>query len=281
MKIWDLHCHPEGDRVPGRTLLEKIENLIEIANRMEIERLCLFLRVGQTVTEKDATEILKRFPDKLFGFIWVSLWQDSAQKNIDTLNRWIADGPMVGMKMAGTDGICSLPVYDPVFERAAALKAPVYIHAWYKTGSGIPVPNAGDPPKDIPVLPGGLFTPNESTPRDVAILASRRPDTPLICGHSGGDWELGVRAVRAAKNVLVEIAGSFPTRGMTEMAVRELGPERVIYGSDIPGRSFSSQLAKVYGAAIPEQQKQLIFKGNLQRIMMPILNAKGIKIKEA
>ena len=28
MKIWDLHCHPEGDRVPGRTLSEKVENLL-------------------------------------------------------------------------------------------------------------------------------------------------------------------------------------------------------------------------------------------------------------
>jgi predicted TIM-barrel fold metal-dependent hydrolase len=29
------------------------------------------------------------------------------------------------------------------------------------------------------------------------------------------------------------------------MAVRELGPERVIYGSDAGGRSFASQLAEV------------------------------------
>ena len=276
MRIWDLHCHPDGDRVPGRTFQEKIENLLQISGRMGIERLCMFLRVGETVSERDVLEALKRYPDKLFGFVWLSLWKDTVQTNIDKLNRWIADGPMIGMKLAGVDGVCSLPVYDPVFERAAELRAVIFVHAWFKTGAGLIYPNAGPVTEVPPVLPGGLYTTNESTPRDVAALASRRPATPLICGHAGGDWELGVRAVRDAKNVLVGISGSFPTRGMVEMAVRELGTERVIYGSDVPG--FSSQLSKVHGAAISDADKQLIFSGNLQRIMTPILNAKGISV---
>jgi predicted TIM-barrel fold metal-dependent hydrolase len=100
----------------------------------------------------------------------------------------------------------------------------------------------------------------------------------VICGHSGGDWELGIRTVRAVKNVLIGIGGSFPTRGMVEMAVRELGAERAIYGSDVAGRSFSSQLAKVHGAVITDAEKQLIFSGNLERILTPILKAKGMKV---
>ena len=40
------------------------------------------------------------------------------------------------------------------------------------------------------------------------------------------------------------------------MAVRELGAERVIYGSDAGGRSFATQLAKVHGADIPRNAKQ-------------------------
>src|SRR3712207_6583780 len=35
------------------------------------------------------------------------------------------------------------------------------------------------------------------------------------------------------------------------MAVRELGAERILYGSDAGGRSFASQLAKVTGADDP------------------------------
>lgn len=278
MRIWDLHCHPEGDRVPGRTLTEKVENLIEIASRVGIDRLGLFLRVPESVPEKETLQLLTRYPKKLFGFLWMSLWQRSVSEHIAMLNRWIADGPMVGMKIAGPDGVCSLPVYDPIFEHTAKLKAVAYIHAWFKVGavfSDLQAAEIAEPPRAIP---GGFPTPHESTPLHVAELARRRPEATLICGHIGGDWELGFRAIRPTKNVLAEISGSFPTKGMVEMGVRELGADRIIYGSDVAGRSFSSQLAKVHGAQISDREKELIFSGNLHRILTPILKAKGITL---
>ena len=76
----------------------------------------------------------------------------------------------------------------------------------------------------------------------------------------------------------VDLAGSDPSAGFTEMAMRELGAERVIYGSDVPGRSFASQLAKVKGADIPDEAKRLILAGNLKRLLLPILKAKGVRL---
>ena len=78
--------------------------------------------------------------------------------------------------------------------------------------------------------------------------------------------------------VAAHLAGSDPEAGFTEMAVRELGAERVIYGSDVPGRSFASQLAKVQGADIPHEAKRLILGGNLKRLLLPILKAKGVRL---
>jgi predicted TIM-barrel fold metal-dependent hydrolase len=65
---------------------------------------------------------------------------------------------------------------------------------------------------------------------------------------------------------------------MTEMAVRELGADRVIYGSDAGGRSFASQLAEVHGAKVSEQAKRSILAGNLKRLLKPILDAKGVHL---
>ncbi|MFH1717189.1 MAG: amidohydrolase family protein, partial [Planctomycetota bacterium] len=112
----------------------------------------------------------------------------------------------------------------------------------------------------------------------LAELAARHPDVPLICGHTGGDWERGIRAIRATKNVSIGISGSDPTAGFVEMAVRELGADRIVYGSDAGGRSFASQLAKVHGADIPEFAKKLILGKNFQRMLMPILKAKGVRV---
>ena len=162
---------------------------------------------------------------------------------------------MVGVKLWVAHR-CSGPELDPIIARATELKAPILQHTWFKAGGNLP---------------------GESTPTDLVELARRHPDAKLICGHTGGDWPLGIRAIRAAKTLVTEISGSDPTTGMVEMAVRELGADRVLFGSDSGSRSFASQVAKVHDADVPEDAKKLILKENLRRLLMPILQAKGIK----
>jgi predicted TIM-barrel fold metal-dependent hydrolase len=62
------------------------------------------------------------------------------------------------------------------------------------------------------------------------------------------------------------------------MAVRELGAERIIWGSDAGGRSVASQLSKVLGADIPEEARKLILGENLRRLLLPIMRDKGIRL---
>ncbi|MEQ1828874.1 MAG: amidohydrolase family protein, partial [Pirellula sp.] len=141
--------------------------------------------------------------------------------------------------------------------RATELQAVVFQHSWLKVNGNL----AG-----------------ESTPMDVAALAARHPNAKLICGHAGGDWEQGIRAVRSFRNVAIELAGGDPISGFTEMALRELGAERIVFGSDAPGRSFATQLAKVEGAGMGEDAKRMVLSGNLKRMLAPILTAKGIAV---
>src|SRR5207249_4564022 len=84
---------------------------------------------------------------------------------------------------------------DPIAGRATELKAPVLQHTWFKADGNYP---------------------GESTPLDLAELAKRHPQASLICGHSGGDWALGLRAIRACPNVVTETSGSDPTTGFVE-----------------------------------------------------------------
>lgn len=144
---------------------------------------------------------------------------------------------------------------DPILARATELKALVFQHTWMK-------------------ITGNL--PGESTPSDLIELAARHPRATLVCGHSGGDWELGLRSIRASPNVYADLAGGDPTAGFTEMAVRELGSERVLFGSDVGGRSFASQLAKVFGADLSDAVKRRILSRNLKRLLEPILREKGM-----
>ncbi len=137
------------------------------------------------------------------------------------------------------------------------MHVPILQHTWLKIGGN---------------------EPGESTPYDVVALARRHPEVRFVCVHTGGDWERGIRIIRSARNVSAEIAGSNPTSGFVEMAVRELGAERVLYGSDVGGRSFASQLGKVLGADIPDSSKELILGRNLRRLLAPVLRAKGYRL---
>jgi predicted TIM-barrel fold metal-dependent hydrolase len=85
-----------------------------------------------------------------------------------------------------------------------------------------------------------------------------------------------LRTIRPHKNIYADLAGGDPTAGITEMAVREIGAERVLYGSDAGGRSFASQLGKVHGADVSERAKRMILGQNLKRLLEPILRKKGL-----
>jgi predicted TIM-barrel fold metal-dependent hydrolase len=260
MRIWDLHCHLSG--VPGLTPEERLSQLLRYADRVGIERLCVYMGMkwaqdpSPDELVKSNDEILRaiaKYPDRAFGFVYLSA--KHADASLKELERCVAQGPMVGVKLWVAQH-CNVPEIDPIIRRAAELKAVIFQHTWFKTGGNY----AG-----------------ESTPDELAQLARRFSEVPIICGHTGGNWELGIRAIRNSKNLSADLAGSDPTAGYTEMAVRELGADRVIYGSDCGGRSFASQLGKVHGAAISEADKQKIFCDNLRNMMLPILNAKGIK----
>ena len=258
--IWDNHCHM--GRGPGQTPAARAAFLLSVADRVGIEKLCVHL--GMTLGVQDPPpEQLTRDNDavmkaieagkgRILGYVYLN--PNHLEFSLKELDRCVRDGPMVGVKLH-VSLRCDAPQLDPILRRATELKAVVYQHTWLKTAGN----DAG-----------------ESSPADVVELSSRHPEAALICGHSGGNWELGIRTLRKHRRIPMAVEGYDPTAGAVEMAVRELGAERVIYGSDVTGRSFASQLAKVVGADIPDDAKRLILGGNLRRLLGPILRAKGI-----
>lgn len=260
MRIWDLHTHFPSNA--GFSPEQRAEKLIRVADRMGIERCCLYMGFpwsrdpSPDKLREENEQVLKaitKFPDRLLGFVYLN--PKHVDASLAELEKHVANGPMVGVKLWVAEH-CNIPEIDPIVKRAAELKALIFQHTWFKTTANYE---------------------GESTPQDLATLAQRHPDIPFVCGHTGGTWEIGIRTIAPLKNVYADLAGSEPTAGYTEMTVRELGADRVIYGSDAPGRSFSTQLAKVLGAEISEADKEKVLSGNLIRLLTPIMKAKGIK----
>jgi len=265
-RIWDSYftpsfSHPGADG--SSKLIADIERSMPAIKVGCIEKLCYFAHVGIGTTNDTDYEVLarsrpdvvlaplKRWPNLLIGMIQLNANDVSASLN--ALNRWLQDGPMLGVYFA-SGGPGSLPCTHrnmrPLVERIIELKGVIMQHTWFKTG--------------------GKDTPNESTPAELAELAAKYPEQKFVCAHAGGEWQRGIRAVRDSPNVLIETSGFDATAGFIEMAVRELGPERIIFGSHLPSRSLGTELGKVVGAEISERDKRLILGENYRQLLAPV-----------
>jgi predicted TIM-barrel fold metal-dependent hydrolase len=268
MRIWDIHYHglSDGD-------FRRHDETMFYIERMGIERVLSLDIAGSpsdplgSMVSAEARRAIRRFlernADRVSGLIPIDPAQP--EESCRKIKDWIRDGPCVGIKYYGGNpgGVtCSHPNNDAIIKLAAELKAIVYIHTWKIVGGN-------------PRRPGGGNNSGESTPSDVALLAERFPDVPLICGHSGGDWELGVRAVRRRPNVFIEFSGSDPHSGQVDYTVSQLSADRLVWGGHGPTRSYSTELSKVLDADLNETQRRQIFGGNLRQIAGPIFRRKG------
>jgi uncharacterized protein len=260
--IWDIHGHVG---TPGATPAKRMEALVRIADRVGVERLCICMSQPwhyEPTPEQfrksndDVLEILKEWHSRAFGLVYLN--PQHVRASLDEFERCVVNGPMIGVKLwVGMH--CNRPDLDAIVHRAAEFDALILQHTWIKQrGKGN--------------LPG------ESTPMDLAELSARHPGVPIVCGHTGGgDWALGIRAIRARPELYADLGGGDPVYGEVEMAVRELGAQRVLYGSDVSGRSYGSQIGRVLGADISVADKKLILRENLRRLLQPALQRKGIK----
>jgi predicted TIM-barrel fold metal-dependent hydrolase len=112
-----------------------------------------------------------------------------------------------------------------------------------------------------------------TTPDECDYLMTAVPEARLLMAHMGGhpyafgDWHRAVMVARKHPNLLIDTASSQIDNGMLEYAVAELGPEKILFGTDMPLLDPHTQLAKVTGANISEQAKRAILGGNLVRLL--------------
>ena len=135
---------------------------------------------------------------------------------------------------------------DPIMAELERRGALLLHHAWYKT-----IQKAHD----------------ESNPSDIADLAGRWPKVRMVMAHLTAAGPRGVQDIKPHANVWGDTSGSQPFSAIVEYSVRELGAERVVYGSDAPGRDFAAQLGRVYGAKIGEAEREQVLGGNARRLV--------------
>ena len=107
------------------------------------------------------------------------------------------------------------------------------------------------------------------SPSLIADLARNFPRTNFVMAHSAGfgGHQEAIAVARHQDNLYVDTASNgYPD--ITSNVVRELGPERVLYGSDHPTLPFGFELGKIVKYAhLNSEQLDLILGRNLARLL--------------
>jgi uncharacterized protein len=275
LRIWDLHYHGLFEIEAGDPVGKEHEQLLFYMDRFGIER-SIALDVGgrrraplvEHPADKVHLKILTGQKDRISGIVCID--PSEPDKSVAHMEKWIRNGPCVGIKYRGwgnRDALhCDHPNNDPIIQAARSMNALIYVHTWFKVG--------GEPRR----AGGGVYPRGENTPLNLVNLAKRFPDVPFVCGHGGGDWELGAQIVRPYKNIWFEFAGSDPHSGSVDYAVRELGVDRIVWGGHGSSRSYATELSKVLDADLTKAQRMQVLGGNVRRVWSTIFRQRGYRL---
>lgn len=112
-----------------------------------------------------------------------------------------------------------------------------------------------------------------SLPEDFLPFADDFPEVTLILSHNGcgwnGDVTLQTRAVQRSRhgNVYTDTSSAKSIiPGLHEWTVREVGADKLLYGTDSPLYFAPMQRARIDAAEMDDAAKALILRGNAERL---------------
>jgi uncharacterized protein len=235
--VIDAHCHAGlGTKLlqPWSTRAD-VEITLEHMAEAGIDRSIIFPieNSGYERANEEIVAICARHPGKFIGFARHDGDFEGARM-ASMLRREIEHLGLRGLKIIGS------PPPREVLELAAELRLPLLWHA-----------------------------------DNVAIVrkhAQAYPKIPFIIAHMGSygsQWPEYLEAVKAAHecpNFYLDTSSVAFWR-ILELAAKDAGPEKVIFGSDAPGKDARLALYRIKLLKLAPEQEAKILGGNIQRLL--------------
>ena len=239
-RVVDVHVH-------NWSTFANTAYLVECLDRFRLEGMVILSNlVGgtdptaeQIIAANEATARLRdAVGSRIIPFCYVNaVHTDNALAEVE---KWAANG-FCGLKFWVSQHAMDERT-AAVVEAVQAKGWPVLYHSYYR--------------------PHGGSVSDESPPMEIAALARRFPRCQFIMAHMGAQFEHGLAAIRDCPNVAVDYAGSINEKGAYETALRWLGPERVMFGTDMPA-CYYTNAGRVLELDAPDTVKQRIFADNI------------------
>lgn len=188
-------------------------------------------------------EAVRRYPERLRAYCVANPnYPELMERDLDHFEAY--SDVYIGFKLLSDYHRVPLtdPRYRPVWEYADQRGLFVLAHTW------------GDSPYDGPSV--------------VREVAERYPHVRLLLGHScHGAWDAAVALARDFPNVYLELTAVFDDRGVIEKFVREVGAERLLFGTDLPWFDPHHAIGVLLSADITDDDRHAICHRNAERLL--------------
>lgn len=240
MLIIDSHVHYMKVEGFKRSVEEE---LLAIMDRLKINKAVLMpleaLFPFRGVQENERIiSVSRKFHGRFIPVVTVNPWKNDA---VDELRGLLSKGAKALKLHPLVQGFTPInEIVYPILDLAEKSSIPVIFH----TG-----------------------TPIYSMPLQVLEVALTYPELNIVMGHMGlGEyWWDAIRAAKRADNVYLDTAG-VRYLPVLEKAVKVIGAERILYGSDMPFLSPELELEKIRLLRISEHEKESILGLNAQKL---------------
>ena len=193
---------------------------------------------------RDAHQAAQDFPERIIPFVTVNPNYPEAEI-IAEIEYWDTHGGIKAFKLhpeCHRADACHKHYY-PVFEFCQERALPILSHNW----TGVPV--------------NGKET--------LYGLAEMFPRVTFVIAHSLSGWpavDTNCAAAKALPNIMLDTTGSLLTFDAVPEAVRRVGAERIIWGTDNPFIDPRPGLGRMLMARLTDDDKRLIMGLNAKRV---------------
>ncbi len=243
--VIDIHAHIWGNRVKDSE--EKLLKAMDLygIDKIYVSGLQTFYSDEEEIDHLTSTvaDLMKRFPGRVGGSVYVN----PKNKNTMQVIRNAIEEQGFEMIKLWVATLADDPAVDPIVEYAAENGVPVMMHA---------------------ILDSIRQFPTCSTGSHIAAIARRHPKAKILMAHFGGICYDGIPAIRALPNVWCDMSGPSFHGEELDYVVEQIGAERVLFGTDMPG-PYITNYAQVMGAVLTSEQREQILYKNALKLLDP------------
>ncbi|MDO8682136.1 MAG: amidohydrolase family protein [Armatimonadota bacterium] len=252
--IIDCHAHLGWWFFPIRQ--ENAADLIPIMDKWKIDK-AIFSSVRAIMEDcrdanKQIAAWISQYPDRMYGYITLNPHYPEIWKR--DLETYTENPQFVGVKLHAAWHSCPInsKPYASIFKWCEEMKLPILAHSYD------PTPDNMSP----------------SAPERLARVAQER-DVQIVMGHMGGNPIRGIKACASSgPNLSLEISAGRENAGQhyawdllrVRRAIDALGPERVLFGSDMPLVDPAICFGAIKDSELTPEEHDLVMWKNAARI---------------